>query len=305
MPQCDIFAAKRSHRVTVSLYFNESLNHFSCIDRSFMSDKLRRSIIAINVVDSGINLSDHRPLIATLSLSYEVDSMLVKSHKARPVTYSWWWDKADLFQYECQTHANLVHAVLPVDCLSYAGCTDECNLSAIDNYKNEIVTALQDAAFTSIPRIPTCSLKPYWNDEVEWQKEDGIFWHNLWVSSGRPSGSCLHLIKSLCKLEYKRAIKDAYSSYENSIDDELLKFYTNKHMPEFWKVWNAKFKRGISNQIHVIGCKSDADTANIFANKFSTVYCDSMDSGDAMLAACFNTTDDRPKLLQNSDPLPT
>ena len=207
-------------------YFNESLNHFSCIDHFFMSDKLRRSIVAINVVDSGINLSDHRPLIATLSLRYEVDSMLVKSHKAKHVTYSWRWDKADLYQYECQTRANLAHAILPVDCLSCTGCTNECHLSAINNYYNEIVTALQDAASMSIPRIPTCSLKPYWNDEIERLKEDCIFWHNLWVSAGRPSGGHLmHHIKSSCKLKYKLAIKDAYTSYENSLDDELLKFY--------------------------------------------------------------------------------
>ena len=70
-----------------------------------------------------------------------------------------------------------------------------------------------------------------------------------------PLRGLLHHIKSSCKLKYKLAIKDAYTSYENSLDDELLKFYTNKQMPEFWKVWNAKFKRSISNQIHVIGCK--------------------------------------------------
>jgi hypothetical protein len=109
--------------------------------------------------------------------------------------------------------------------------------------------------------------------------------------------------QSLCKLTYKLAIKDAYSSHKNSLD-ELLKFCTNK-MPEFWKVWNAKFKRGISNQIHVIGCKSDADKVNAFADKFNAVYCDSMNSGDAMLAECFNAIDIRPNLFQHSYPLPT
>jgi hypothetical protein len=63
----------------------------------------------------------------------------------------------------------------PVVHLSCTGCTDECHLSAIDNYHNEIVTALQDAAFTSIPKIPTRSFKPCWNDEVERLKEDCIF----------------------------------------------------------------------------------------------------------------------------------
>jgi exonuclease III len=70
-------------------YLDKSLDHFSCIDDFFMSDKLRRSIVAINFADSGINLSDHRPLVATLTFRYEADDTFVKSHTAKPVTYSW------------------------------------------------------------------------------------------------------------------------------------------------------------------------------------------------------------------------
>jgi hypothetical protein len=44
-------------------------------------------------------------------------------------------------------------------------------------------------------------------------------------------------------------------------------------MPDFWKVWNIKFKRNVSRQIHFVGCCDDADIANAFANKFRTVYC--------------------------------
>jgi hypothetical protein len=131
-----------------------------------MSDKLRRSIVTTNVVDSGINLNDHRPLVATLSLSYKADGMSVKSNKAKTVTYSWRWDKTDVFQFECQTRANLAQSVLPMEYLSCTGCTDECHSSAINISYNEIVAALLDAAFTNIPRILARSLKPYQNDEV-------------------------------------------------------------------------------------------------------------------------------------------
>jgi hypothetical protein len=44
-------------------------------------------------------------------------------------------------------------------------------------------------------------------------------------------------------------------------------------MPDCWKVWNIKFKRNVSRQTHFVGCCDDADIANAFANKFSTVYC--------------------------------
>ena len=103
-------------------------------------------------------------------------------------------------------------------------------------------------------------------------KLDSIFWHDLWIDGGRTSSGWLHQIKSSCKLKYKLAIKEAFSSYENKLDDEILQHFNNKKMPEFWKVSNAKFKRNVSRQVHINGCRDDVDIANAFANKFSDVY---------------------------------
>jgi hypothetical protein len=70
-------------------------------------------------------------------------------------------------------------------------------------------------------------------------------------------------------------------------------------------MWNAKFKRGVSNQIHVIGCESNVDIMKAFADKSTAVSCDSMDSGDAISAESCNATEDRSNLLQHNDSLPT
>ena len=150
----------------------------------------------------------------------------------------------------------------------------------INTYYNAIISALRDSANMSIPRIPLHSFKPFWNDELEQMKSDCIFWHNLWVDGGRASSGWLHQIKSSCKLKYKLAIKEAYLSFENKLDDEILQHFINKKIPDFWKVWNVKFKRNVSRQIHFVGCCDDADIANAFANKFSTVYSTN-DSGSS------------------------
>jgi hypothetical protein len=80
------------------------------------------------------------------------------------------------------------------------------------------------------------------------------------------------------KMKYKLAIKEAYLSFENELHDEILQHFVNKRMPDFWKVWNIKFKRNVSRQTHFAGCCDDADIANAFANKFSTVYCTNVNS---------------------------
>jgi hypothetical protein len=66
---------------------------------------------------------------------------------------------------------------------------------------------------------------------------DCIFWHNLSVNGGRTSSGWLHQIKSSCKMKYKLAIKEAYLSFENKLDDVILQHFVNKRMPDFWKVW--------------------------------------------------------------------
>ena len=39
----------------------------------------------------------------------------------------------------------------------------------------------------------------------------------------------------------------------------------NKRIPEFWKTWNANFKKNISKKININGHINDVDIANEFA----------------------------------------
>ena len=49
-------------------YYNEDLNQSSFIDHVFMSDSLRQLMLNAKIVQSGANLSDHRPLVYTMQL---------------------------------------------------------------------------------------------------------------------------------------------------------------------------------------------------------------------------------------------
>ena len=74
-----------------------------------------------------------------------------------------------------------------------------------------------------------------------------------------------------CKAKYKLEIRDAYVYYENKLSDELA----NMNLPDFWKTWNAKFKKNVSKQVNINGCTSGNDIANEFAAHFSNVFCKS------------------------------
>jgi hypothetical protein len=91
----------------------------------------------------------------------------------------------------------------------------------------------------------------------------------------RPSAGTVHHIKCSVKARYKAAVKDAYVAYEEAHSDALLEHFLNKKIPEFWKCWNAKFRRNVEKQVVINGHSNDIDIANEFANHFGSVYATS------------------------------
>jgi len=54
----------------------------------------------------------------------------------------------------------------------------------------------------------------------------------------------------------------------------MYSHFVNKRIPEFWKSWNANFKKNANN---VNGYTSDVDIADEFAVHFKKVFCRSDD----------------------------
>jgi hypothetical protein len=61
-------------------------------------------------------------------------------------------------------------------------CNDNCcnpeNLQAIEDYYDYLIKSLQGASSQTVVKIPSKSLKPYWNDELDRQKEESILRHS-------------------------------------------------------------------------------------------------------------------------------
>ena len=78
----------------------------------FMSDPLRQLISNAQIVESGANLSDHRPLVYTMQLSLTPSVAHNRQHKPA-LSYCWRWDKSDLnIYYDC-TYSELCTVSLP------------------------------------------------------------------------------------------------------------------------------------------------------------------------------------------------
>ena len=278
---CDDFLAN-NRPIT---YSNEHLNQCSFIDHMFVSDPLRQLILNAQIIDSGANLSDHRPLVYTMQLL--LTTSVPPIHRRKPaISYCWRWDKSDLNVYYDSTFHELCSVSLPAtlatcDCDNDI-CDNYVHCAMIDTYYNDIVAAIQRASSYTVCRVPNHSLKPYWNEHLDKLKSDSIFWHNLWISAGRPPSGTIQQLRLSCKARYKLAIRDAYSNFEDKVNDDLCRHFMTKKMPEFWKTWNAKFRKNVSKQVIINGCTDDLGIANEFACHFSQL----LDQMICLLSIC-------------------
>jgi exonuclease III len=263
-------------------YHNEALHASSRIDHFFISSHLKPCITHFAIIDSGINLSDHRPLSLSLSILGEVRSSAVQFRSTKK-KYNVRWDKGSLADYYALTNVNLANSNIDFSYLHCRGkcCSQDAHLAAIENHYASIVSALQLAELDSIPRIPHQALKPFWTEYLDELKSKSILWHDIWISAGRPSSGIIHKIKLSCKLKYKLAIKEAFIKHECRYNDELHSHFLNKKIPDFWKSWNKKMHCNVTKEVYVNGSNDEKVVADAFADSFEAIYFDSNSNDSA------------------------
>jgi len=280
---CDNFI-KSSNTFT---YVNDALNSRSCIDHFIVSSDIFQRTITVNVIDSNINFSDHRPIVLCLDLVPVIPISLQRASEKK--VFKVRWDKCDTrdFYRVSGELLNTIPQLSPVE--SY----NEHNALShrINIYYDNIVGCLSSAEKLTVPRVPCSALKPFWNEHLDELKQDSLFWHSIWISSDKPTSGIVFQLKRSTSLKYKLAVRQAFALYENRFDDELGLHFLNKRMPEFWKTWSVKFRRNAERDVYIDGSNDGMNVANAFADHFSKVYqkTSANGSGEASIQSLLNT----------------
>ena len=115
------------------------------------------------------------------------------------------WKNANLAQkeyYKFQLHEQLVNLKVPpsVKECSDVHCQNQDHKTAVDKFTLTLLEKVQDAAEGCLP-ISKNSLKkvrkkvrPGWNEEIKPFRDSAYFWHQIWVSCGRPINTEVHNI---------------------------------------------------------------------------------------------------------------
>lgn len=269
----------------------ESTGAASLIDHFAVSSRLYECIEEVRITDSGINLSDHCPLILVLYVpmvtycNLEHHNTVNNSH---PLSFR--WDHGDVSEYYRISHELLSCITVP----SYLLNEDSFNvfnkldtLNIVNQFYMNIIRALFEASCAAIPRKKYNFYKYWWDEELVLLKDKAIQSFNLWTALGKPHVGNVFDDMRMDKRRYKLAIKSkekvAADQFSNSLNDALV----NKDMDAFWNSWKSKF--GKQQRAKVIdGCYDEKSIADDFAKMFSEVCVPNSYERHGQLRSNFN-----------------
>jgi len=137
----------------VVTYRNLALNQYFCIDHFIVDANLRCTIVSVDVVDSGINLSDHVPFFIKFNHDSVMNDAAPISVAKAPTCTKYRWDKADINSYYLATSEGLSGINISDGVASTAD---------IDLLYDSIVHCLQAASAAHIPRATGHFYKFWW-----------------------------------------------------------------------------------------------------------------------------------------------
>jgi len=248
----------------------------SCVDHFAVSDSLYDKIIAVSIIDSGINLSDHCAVIMDVCVSCQhilssgsPDSS-TETQSKRQLTFR--WDKGDIFSYYELTRDVLSTVQVPTHLLLGCASRPDCDyvIAVLNQYYDSIVHALYSASLSCIPQKYQGFYKYWWDEELILLKESAIHSFKLWAALGKPRNGKEYQIMRQDKLRYKLAIRSKAAASANDFSDTLNDALLNKDMDGFWKSWRSKFSKGHKSTV-IDGCCGDKAIADRFASVFQSV----------------------------------
>lgn len=256
--------------------YNFNMSRFSVVDHFLLSGTLSELCVnSVCVVHDVDNLSDHEPIILKLDLDTQYLSFRKRAFKANIS-----WAKAnecDISNYANNLSCNLINMSVPTAALL---CLDQhCKLPDHHNmlckYAADITCACLGAGEVSIPvatpRVVSKSI-PGWGEHVEPLRQKSMFWHSLWIDSGRPRSGVVADCMRRSRAKYHYAIRDVKRNADNIVRERVAEALIADPSRDFWreirKIRCAK--TGYSRIVD--GCADELGISRLFTAKYQDLF---------------------------------
>ena len=258
-------------------YVNETTNARSAID--YMLSSNSEKIVAYNILDIDINLSDHLPIMVVSKYDIRASPSCLSSHHSNKKPHQsidvvhLRWDHAPLQLYYEHTGSLLQPVLDDLNTLldNLRVTNSAAVISAVDHLYDRLVAVLCTSANLYIPKHTKNFYKFWWSQELDVLKQNAIQSSTVWKNAGKPRGGAIYSQYKKDKLLYKKRIREEKMAetahYSNDLHEALLR----KSGQDFWKTWKSKFEHKISNAMQVDGITDSVLICGKFAKHFETV----------------------------------
>ena len=254
----------------------------SIIDHFLCSSEIGNKILDAGVIHSPENRSDHSPVYCVFSaLNIRMDTSSQSKIPSKPSWKSSTEEQKD--QYKHQLDEKLDHIFIPscvllckdVKCRSKEHC-DSVDKLAIDVLETVQLTAEESLSCPGGSAGNRSAHKPVpgWNESVKPYRDTAYFWHQIWLSCGRPINNDVHRIMKRTKNIYH------YQFRKNKKAEDIVK--KNKLLDACLNGGGDVFKE----------IKSTRNTRQVVANAMDGVVEDIPEHFKTIYSGLYNSVDD-------------
>ena len=266
-------------------HFQESndITHVSKIDHFFWSPSFDPKVTTAGVIHHNDNMSDHAPIFCSVDITSPPTRGILPDLSPPMLKPS--WKRATVEQkkaFPAILNDKLARVSLPetIRNCSNTKCKDAFHSSEIDKYISSLMECVECAAIEALPVPHPPNLRkivPGWKSEVKPYRDTAYFWHQIWVSAGKPINTELHRIMKRTRNIYHFHFRKCKKSEDLIVKNKLLDACINGNGDLFSEI--KKLRRAKP----VVANSMDGVTDDIpghFKNIFSNIYNSANDKDD-------------------------
>lgn len=258
-------------------YVNHSLGHSSCLDHFLVSKTVLDDMNVCKVLDSPLNASNHN--IVNLSFKCDFEAMNTSDRQFESDKIAWHKvSDNDINNYKNCLDTLLDGMQLPTDVIHCddVNCKCDTHVSQINDLCASLIDACLKAGNECFPKVsPAGKRLPGWNEHVEPLRQDSLFWHAVWTSSGRPPTGELARLMRYTRAKYHKAVKEIKREKEQKRFNRMAESFQFNENRQLWSEIK-RMKKSNKVQVNCIdGHTCDKEIACHLGHKYQNVFSSS------------------------------
>ena len=259
----------------------------SYIDHFFISESLYQDDVQYSILHEGDNVSDHAAVSLTLSIPVQIINQPTDvTNKQR--TFN--WKKAtdeNMTSYRDRMLDLLCNVATPADALNCDDPFCKLHIDDIMHYHDAIVDCCLESSRQTIPVVRTGNIIPGWHDSpCPELRQKSIFWHDVWKNMGCPKAGIVAQQMRSSRAEYHRAVRQVKASADSVSSNKLATALLENRCQNFWKEIKLSNKTNACFPTTVDGSVGVEEIADVFVDKYETLYNSTPTSQDEMSKLC-------------------